>query len=265
MTRLDAGDEVAVAQNLQQSLVRPVGLEVWTRKQSALVRSDRDPCLHCDDVVELSKQIASLHPGLSITLYDLDKHADRAAEAGIDLPPLTVIRCGGRELRIVGLWAGGLLPTVLDAIVFASAGTTPLQDETRETLDALPEPVRVEVLVAPYDPYSAYMSRLVLSLGVESKNVRVQVTNASEFPLLAKRRAVTEVPLLLLNERRYVGAWEEVDLVEQIRRIAAGEDEPVIRERIPTSPFLTEAEALKAQPEQRSEPTSPGGIILPGR
>lgn len=265
MTRLEAGDEAAVAQHLQKNLVRPVGLELWTRKQSALVRSDRDPCVHCDDVIELTKQIASLHPGLSITLYDLDRHADRAAEAGIELPPLTVIRGGGRELRVVGLWAGGLLPTVLDAIVFTSTGATPLQDETRETLDALPEAVKIELLAAPYDPFSAYMSRLVLSLGVASKQVRVQVTNITEFPLLAQRRAVTEVPLLLLNQRRYVGAWDEDDLVEQISRVAAGNDEPVIRERIPTSPFMTEDEAQRAQPPQSSEQTSPGGIILPGQ
>jgi hypothetical protein len=181
VTRLDPADEAAVASHLQQNLARSVGLEVWTRQESVLVRSDRDRCVRCDDVVELAKQIA------------------------------------------------------------------------------------VELMVAPYDPYSVHMSRLVLSLGVESKNVRVQVTNASEFPLLAQRRAITEVPLLFLNQRRYVGAWDEEDLVEQIRRIAAGDDDPVIRERIPTSPFMTDAEAQRAQPQQPTEKTSPGGIILPGQ
>ena len=265
MTRLDPSDEASVAGHLQQNLVRPVGLEVWTRQESVLVRSDRDPCVRCDDVVELAKQIAALHPGLSLTLYDLDKHADRAAEAGIDIPPLTTIRAGGRELRFVGLWGAGLLTMLIDVIIFASTGRTPLQAETLEALSAVSETVNLELLVAPYDPFSVYMAKLVLSLGVESKNVRVQVMNVSEFPLIAQRRAVTEVPLLFLNQRRYVGAWEDDDLVEQIRRVAAGEDEPVIRERVPTSPFMTDGEAQRAQPQQPTEKTSPGGIILPGQ
>lgn len=278
MTLLDRSEEATIVSHFQQNLARPVAIDLWTRQEGALVRSDRDPCVHCDDVLELARQIASFHPALSLTLYDLDKHADRAAEAGVERPPLTAIRAGGRELRFAGLWGGTLLPVMIDAIIAIAAGATPLQTESFETLEALPEAMPVELLVAPYDPLSAYMMRLVFALGIASRKVRVDVVDIAEYPLLASRRAVTEVPLLFLNERRYVGAWEEVDLVEQMRRLADGDDEPVIRENVPVSPFLTEAEAQRAaQQQQQQQPQaqagratggetiSPGGVILPGQ
>ena len=265
MTLLGRADEAAVASYLAENLVGPLSLELWTRKQSLLVRSDRDPCTHCDDTLELARQIASLHPGVSLTLYDLDRHADRATEAGVERPPLTVIRAHGHTLRFVGLWSGLLLPAFIETMVFAAAGNTPLQEATREVLAGLAADVEVEVLVAPYDPYSGYMMRVVLALGVASPRVRAQVTEMAEFPLLAAARGVTEVPVLLLNGRRYVGAWDEGDLVEQLRRVAAGDDSPVIRERVPVTPFLTEDEARKAAAAQAgAQPPAPGGLVLPG-
>ena len=85
MNLLDRNDEAAIASYLSANLQRPVSLELWTRSDSPLLRSDRDPCTHCDDTLELARRVASLHPGLSLTLYDLEKHAERAAEAGIEI------------------------------------------------------------------------------------------------------------------------------------------------------------------------------------
>lgn len=267
-------DRAAISSLLLERLVSPVAIEVWSRKESTLVRTDRDPCTHCGDTVQAARDVASLHPALSITLYDLDRHADRASEAGIDRPPLTVVRAHGAELRILGYWSGLLFPAFIDTLLFASAGGAPITPESRETLAGLPADVTVEAMVTPYDPYSAQTMRLVLALGIESHRVRAQVTEASEFPMLATARGVTEVPVLLINGRRYVGAWGEVELVEQVRRAAAGDDEPVIRERVLSTPFMTEEEAKQVAAQQAAG-TPPGvappaaaggsGLIVPGR
>ena len=267
MTQLSKADEAAIAQYLSQNLVRPVAIELWTRKPSPLLRSDRDPCTHCEDVVELARQLASLHPGLSLTLYDLDRHAERAAEAGVDREPLTVVRAGGRQLRVLGLWGGPLLAAFVDALIFASARTSPLQEAAREVIGALEQDVTLEALVAPYDPYSVPLMSLVLALGVESPRVRAQATEIAEFPLLAATRGVTELPALMINGRRYSGAWEEADLVEQLRRVAAGDDAPVLRDRAPAIPFLTEDEARRATAGagEAAAVRSPSGLVLPGQ
>ena len=75
-------EEPQVASWLTERLVRRVGLDVWTQEDSGLLRTDRDTCTRCEDVIELAKQLVRLHPALSWTQYDLNKHADRAEEAG---------------------------------------------------------------------------------------------------------------------------------------------------------------------------------------
>ena len=266
MNILSKSEEKAISGYLNAQLQRPVSLELWTRSESPLLRSDRDPCTHCDDALDLARRVASLHSGISLTLYDLEKHADRADDAGIDRSPMTVIRGRGRVLRILGLWAGGLLPAFIDTVVHVAAGTAPLEESTREALAALPDDIAIEVLATPYDPYSVQLMRIACALGVESNRVQVQVTEIAEFPLFAATRGVTEVPVLFANGHRYVGGWEEADLVEQLRRVAAGEHSPVFRDRAPVTPFVTEDEALlAAKSRTRAQPTSPGGLVLPGQ
>ncbi|MCY3656923.1 MAG: hypothetical protein OXG95_10000 [Chloroflexi bacterium] len=264
----------AIADFLAQRLIGPVALDVWTQQESDLVRTDRDPCTFCEQVTTAARQFASLHPALSLTRYDLDRHADRAREARIERAPVTVIRGRGHELRIVGLWSGVLFPAFMEAVVYASSGTPPLQASTLEKLaqidESLDEDLEVELLMAPYDPQSATTLRLAAAFAMVMRRVRVEAIELSEFPLLAEARMVAELPVVTIGGgRRFTGGWAEEDFAEQLRRSAAGETESVIRDRILTSPFLTidQAQAIVTgetpPPDQQQPPVSPGGLVLP--
>ena len=261
----------AIAKYLSERLAGPVAIETWTQRESALVRTDRDPCMFCEPVSTATRQLASLHPLISLTPYDIDRHADRAAAAGIERPPVTVLRGrNGREIRFTGLWSGLLFTAFMDALVYVGAGVAPINPETREALHELEEELRLELLVAPYDPYSAYTLRVAAAFAVEARRVRLEVIEISEFPRLAQARMVSEIPVLLVNGRRFTGAWDENDLIEQLKRVAAGDSEPVIRERILVSPFMDvdqaqEFAAREAQGAAGQPPTTPGGLIIPGR
>ena len=262
----------AIADYLAQRLVGLVSLDVWTQEDSVLVRTDRDPCTFCDQIATAARQFASLHPSLSLTLYDLDRHADRAREAGIDRPPVTVIRGRGREMRIVGLWSGVLFPAFMEAVLYASSGAPPLEASTLETLEeidaALEEDLDIELLMAPYDPHSALMLRLLAGFAMTSPRLRVEAIELSEFPRLAEARMIAELPVLTVGGRRYTGSWSEADLAEMLRRHVTGDTETVIRDRVLISPFLTidQAQAIasgEAQPPEQPPSMSPGGLVLP--
>ncbi|MSQ42384.1 MAG: hypothetical protein EXR65_05045 [Dehalococcoidia bacterium] len=264
---LSRADRGTIAAILSEHLQAPVALEVWLRQESALLRTDRDRCVHCSETLALARHVAALHPGLSVTRYDLDQHEQRAREAGIERAPTTVLRAGGRSVRFAGLWTGALLPAFLDGVLFVAAGKTPLTDQTRAALASLPAdapPFSIEALVAPYDGYSPGLMRMVFALGAESQRLRVQVTEVAEFPLLAAMRGVARLPVVIIGGRRYEGAWEEGELVEQLRRIATGDEAPVIRPRLPSTPFMTD-EQLAAASGEREQPRTPGGLLLPGR
>ncbi len=262
---IDKQDAVEVAQYLAPKLAAPVGFDVWTREESGLLRTDRDVCTHCDDVLELARQLASLHPALSVTSYDLEKHASRAEEAAITLPPTMVVRGSGRSIRVVGLFAGLLFPALLDLVWFVSQGQTPLEEERRIALAELPE-VEIEAMLAPYDPYSAHMARLLGAFAVEAKGIRLQLTEIAEFPVLAGQRSLTEVPVISINGRRFSGAWDDVPLLQQIQQVIEGNDEAVVRERVLSTPFLNEEEAIqRGREDLEREQAGAGGIIAPGQ
>jgi hypothetical protein len=241
---LEKPDAIQVAQYLNERVAGTVGFDVWAREESGLVRTDRDSCNHCADVVQLGRQLASLHPALNVTVYDMEKHASRAKEAGITMPPTMIVRGSGRSIRTVGLFSGMLFPALLDLVGFISQGQSPLTNETRVVLANLDEEVVIEAMLTPFDPYSAYMARVLGSMAVESQSIKLQLTEMSEFPILAAQRSLSEVPLITINGRRFSGAWDEIPFVEQILRVLAGRDDPVVRERVMVAPYMSEEQAI---------------------
>jgi hypothetical protein len=273
----------AIGAQFAQQLAAPVAIDVWTRTHSALVRTDRDPCTHCPEVLAAARQLAALHPGLSLTLYDLDRHASRAEPAAQELAPLTVLRGShGRELRIHGLWSGLLFASVVDAIIMLGSSDTPVLPADRDRLRAALEPlppgsVELEVLGVPYDPFSAHMLRLCAALATETPRLRPRFIEVVEFPRLAAARAVHQLPVSYVGPRggaaqRFVGVWDDPELVEQLIRTAAGDATPVERAQPLTTPLYNEeelaqlaaAQAAEAQPaEPTAEPAprrAPGGF-----
>lgn len=274
--------QVEVMQFFAERLARPVGLDVWTRHDTDLVLPDRDPCEHCADQLALLRQFVRLNPLISVTPYDIERHAGRAAEAGVDMTPTTIMRAGGRSLQFVGMAAGTLFPAFLDVMSYLSMGTTPLDDSSRAMLASLTAPVHLELLVAPYDNYSAHLMLLASALAAESRLVRLRIVDATEYPIFASLRGVSGVsgvPVLAIEGQRFTGVWDEAELVEQIWRIAGGNSDAVIRSQVYATPFITEAEARLMEagriesgraaeapgaPPMIATPPA-GGLYIPGR
>tara|TARA_Y100000588_G_scaffold327178_2_gene362029 strand:+ start:1697 stop:2560 length:864 start_codon:yes stop_codon:yes gene_type:complete len=279
---LDRDEAIQVADYLLPKLSRSVSFDVWTRKESGLLRTDRDTCSHCDDVLELARQLASLHSGISVTSYDFEKHSSRAEESNITLAPTTIVRGNQRSIRLVGLFSGLLFPVLLDIIWLVSQGRAPFTDEQRTILtDLTKDEIEIEAIITPYDPYSAHMARLLSAFAVETPLIKLELTEMAELPILAGQRAIDQVPITIINGKRFVGAWDEEPLLEQLQRVIIGNDEPVIREQVLSTPFLTEDQAIQQAREElerqqgivgnvhshSDHPTGndpAGGLIVPG-
>jgi hypothetical protein len=175
-------------------------------------------------------------------------------------------------VQYVGIAAGLLFPALLDVISYLSVGVTPLDDATREVLATFTEPIHLELLVAPYDNYSAHLMRLVSALATECRFIRLRIVDASEYPIFSSIRAVSGVPVLTIEGQRFVGVWDEGELVEQIRRIATRSTDAVIRSQVYAVPFITEVDAKRMQAESVADvagamqPSPSGsGLYIPGR
>lgn len=266
---LGRDESLAIARWLSERMARRVGIEVWWKPDSTFVLPDRDGAVHAEVMLAAMRQLATLHPALTITPYALEQFAERAQREAIHLAPTTILRSGGRAIRLSGLVSGMLFPPLLDVVSFLS-NETPLQPETKAALAGLPRPLDVEILLAPYDAYSGHLLRLAGAFAAESKHIRLTAIEIAEFPRLAAIKAVTEVPLLSVEGRRFSGAWDEPALIEQLWRIASNDEQTVARERVFVTEFVTE-EQVRAQAEGGTVPTPPStegggsGLIIPGR
>lgn len=265
---LGRDESTAIARWLAERMSRHVGIEVWWRPDSAIVVPDRDVAVHAEMMLAAMRQVATLHPALTITPYALDQFTERAQREAIHLAPTTILRGGGKSVRLSGLISGLLFPPFLDVITFLS-GEVPLQPETKGMLAALPRSLDVEILVAPYDAYSAHLLRLLGAFAAESRNIRLIAVEVAEFPRLASIKGVSEVPLMTVEGRRFPGSWDEIPLVEQLWRIAVNDPDLVVRDRIFVTEFVTEEQVRAAEatgaPSMPAAPEGGSGLIIPGR
>jgi alkyl hydroperoxide reductase subunit AhpF len=99
---------------------------------------------------ELLQDLATLSDKLSVEVYNLVLDKERAAEYGVDKVPATVVRNGkDYGIRFYGLPGGYEFSTLLDAILAVSEGESGLNPETRSKLQAISQPVHLQVFATP--------------------------------------------------------------------------------------------------------------------
>ena len=99
---------------------------------------------------QLLEELAPLSDKLSLEVYNFLLDKEKVAEYGVDKVPATVI-CNTKNYRIrfYGLPAGYEFSTLLDAILSLSQGDSGLQEESKEKLRKVTQPLHLEVFVTP--------------------------------------------------------------------------------------------------------------------
>ena len=123
----------------------------------------------------------------------------------------------GKWVRYYGLPLGYQLPVLVESVKALSRGSTRLSINSRKQLRRVEKPVHIQVFVTPGSETSAGMALLAQSMAVESANVHADVIEAEEFPDLARRYGVRQVPLTVINEFTTIsGMVSESELLEKV-------------------------------------------------
>ena len=248
--------EVQLASTLQQNIQRRLSLDVWSRPASSIYRSDRDDARHGTEMINLVRQITSLHQAISFTPYDIDAFDKRAKQDFVTVAPTIVARSAGHSVRLVGIPAGTLFPAFIDVIVSLTYLNLPLDDDIYQVIEKIESvvdnksPIEVELFVTPYDDISSRLYGIFGVLAAATKSVRVTITEIAEFPILAKNRLIEQVPVVTVNGHRFIGVWALHEILHQILHIAKSEDDIVVRQESFFGPYVSEDEALKLVSEQ---------------
>lgn len=102
------------------------------------------------EALQLLKDLAVLSERLSLEIYNFLLDKDKVAEYGVDKVPATAVRNGkDYGIRFYGVPAGYEFSSLLDAIIDVSKGQSGLEEQSKEKLRLVTQPLHLQVFVTP--------------------------------------------------------------------------------------------------------------------
>ena len=152
MPTLSDQDRKTLETRFKKDLNRDVMLILYTvRSIGGLALPGRE-CQTCAQTEELLTEITATSSHLNLTVKDFYTESEETQEKGIDRIPCITLQAEGDEpsnLRFYGIPAGFEILTLIEDIVAASRGVSPLQLTTRKALRKLEKEVHIQVFVTP--------------------------------------------------------------------------------------------------------------------
>ena len=152
MPLLSDQDRKALETRFKKDLKRDVSITLYSvRNVGGLILPGRE-CPTCPQTEQLLTEVAATSRHVNLTVKDFYADIDDAREHGIERVPCITLSAADDEssnLRFYGIPVGYEVLTLIEDIVTASKGVSPLQLTTRKALRKLEQPVHLQVFVTP--------------------------------------------------------------------------------------------------------------------
>jgi glutaredoxin-like protein len=183
-------------------------------------------CEACADTRQLVEEVVELSDKISLKTYDLEADAAVAQQYGIDKAPALVFAAQEGEeirdfgIRFYGIPSGHEFSTLVHDLILVSSRDSGLDQQSRDFLASLEQPVHLQVFVTPTCPYCPRAVVTAHQMAMESPLVVAEAVEATEFPELADRFNVSGVPQTTINHGAgtVVGAAPPANVVAEIMR-----------------------------------------------
>lgn len=216
MTLMDQDTRNQV-RDLLSAVQAPVTLRVFTQEFE---------CGYCKETRQISEEVAALSDSVSIEVLDFIEHKETADAMHVDkLPAIAVLGANEHDygIRFFGIPSGYEFTSLLQAILMVGAQPPQLSQDTLDFLNALEQPLHLQVFVTPTCPYCPGAVVLAHQLALASDKVTADMVEVSEFPHLGQRYNVMGVPRTVINDDTFIeGAAPEAMLLDKLRVAAGG-------------------------------------------
>ncbi len=209
MALLSDKDRQFLQQHLAQSMVASVKLLFFTQTIA---------CQFCKETEQILREVAELSDKITLEVYNFVTDKAVADQYGIDKIPATVVM-GDVDygIRFYGIPSGYEFTSLIEDIVDVSRGKSGLSPKTLEAIQAIKDPVHIQVFVTPTCPYCPSAVRMGHSLALASDKIRADMIESIEFPHLANKYNVYGVPKTIINETTQIeGALPEPLFVAKV-------------------------------------------------
>jgi alkyl hydroperoxide reductase subunit F len=162
---------------------------------------EKDGCPTCKQQLQLLKELSVLSSKIDLKIFDRTLHGDEALKYKIDKVPATVV-LGDIDygIRFFGLTAGYEFTSLLESIIMVSTGVSGLEPQIEVLVKTIREPVHMQVMTTLTCPYCPKMVHVAHQFAFINENIRSDMVESAEFPLLIKKYDVVGVPKTIINE-----------------------------------------------------------------
>jgi len=107
-------------------------------------------CTYCSETRNLLEEVTNLSDKISLEVFDFLTDEEKVKEFNIDKIPATVIM-GEKDygIRYYGIPSGYEFSSLLEDIQMISSGDSGLSQDTKDSLEALTDPLHLQVYVTP--------------------------------------------------------------------------------------------------------------------
>ena len=186
----------------------------------------QEDCEYCDQTLQLVEEVSALSDKLYLSTYDVESDEELASKYNVNKTPGSVITARDGDqlvdfgIRYAGVPSGHEFSSLIQDIILVSRRDSGLNQQTRDLLADLTEPVTLQVFVTPTCPYCPQAVILAHQMALESPMVQAEMVEAIEFPELSNKHGVSGVPQTTINDGtgNVVGAVPEHHLLAEILR-----------------------------------------------
>ena len=217
MALLQEADQQQLREQFE-ALETPVKLVMFTQEME---------CQYCSETRQISEEVASLSDNISVEVYDFVRDQEIVEQYNIDKIPAIAIVRGGEQpkdygIRLFGIPSGYEFSSLIENIMMVSKGESGLSAETKAWIQALEQPVHMQVFVTPTCPYCPQAVIMAHQLAMESDLITADMVEAIEFPDLSNRYQVQGVPRTVINDDFHMeGAAPEPMLLGKLQEAVA--------------------------------------------
>ena len=167
---------------------------------------------------KILEEISSISDKIILTVYNFQEDQAKVQEYDIDKTPAIVVE-GESDygIRIFGVPSGYLVSSLIEDVIQVSKNKSELTDVTKEKLKEIVKPLQIEVFVKPTSPYSPSLVNIAHRMALENGNISAHMVNINDYPHLAMRFNIEDVPHTVVNGKEsVVGALDEKDFTNKI-------------------------------------------------
>jgi len=167
---------------------------------------------------QILEELAGMSDRVELRSYLFDEHKPEAAAFSIDKLPATVIEAKkDYGIRFFGIPAGYLVSSLIEDIVQVSKGVSELSEDSKEKLTQINSALNLQVFVSATSPYCPALVNIAHRMAIENDQISAHMIDIKEFPHLAMRYHVSDVPFTVVNNKISVeGPLDEKDYVDRV-------------------------------------------------